>query len=89
MLMGIVLLTIYFAFARELSLGGHALSITGLLIYFFCPMGVLLSFLAGWGGVAVGVAVAVGFLIHNSTGAASRDPNAPLPEKRAKPRRSR
>jgi len=86
-LFGIALLACYFALKRELSLGGHLLWIGGQLLYWFCPMGVLLNFLAGWGGVAVGTAVAVGFVIYNSTGAASRDPDAPLPEKTAKPRK--
>jgi NADH:ubiquinone oxidoreductase subunit 4 (subunit M) len=77
MLLGIVLLTIYFAFARELSLGGQIAAISGLLLYFFFPVSLIPSLLSGWGGVAIALAGAAAFVAYHSTGRESRSREEP------------
>lgn len=78
MLLGIVLLTIYFAFARELSLGGQIAAITGLLLYFFFPVSLIPELLSGWGGVAIGLAGGAAFVAYHSTGRESAPQEDPL-----------
>ena len=87
MLFGIALLACYFAVARDLSLGKHVLAIGGMLLYWFCPLGVLMEFLGGWGGVAAGLAVAGGFVIYNSTRSSAGDPETPLSAESGNPKR--
>lgn len=77
MLFGIVLLTIYFATARDLSFGAHAAAIAGLLFYFFVPLSSLPGLLTGWTGVGIALAAAAGFVAYHSSGAEARPREEP------------